>query len=306
MKTSKIPVEQKISAKSFREKYLIPGKPLLIKNLVEHTPAAKKWTLEYFNQICKDVIVDVYDNANENKATAFTKPDLKMKFTEYLKTLSSETPSNLRIFLFNMFKVKPELRKDFECPSIMSGILSRFGFMFFGAKGIRVRIHQDMDFSNVLLTQFYGRKKVVLVAPEYSEFIYKLPLNTHALIDLEKPDYEKYPGLQYIETMDCVLEPGDSLFIPSGYWHDITYLDGGFSVSYRKMASNPKMFLKGILSLFVYLPIDKLLHFLLGDKWLHGKERLARFAADRAIMNAKRQYGDDLHLSLPTPKYYKL
>ncbi len=69
--------------------------------------------------------------------------------------------------------------------------------MFFGAKDIRVRIHQDMDMGNVLLTQFYGRKKVVLIATGYSSLIYKLPLNTHSLIDLDNLDYEKYRGVRY-------------------------------------------------------------------------------------------------------------
>src|SRR5690606_38134237 len=122
----------------------------------------------------------------------------------------------LRMFLFNMFKKKPELRKDFPCPPLFKGLLGRIGFMFFGAKGIKVRIHQDMDMSNVLLTQFHGRKRVVLIDPKYSRLLYKLPFNTHSLIDLDNPDYQKYPGLKHIEIYDCVINHGDSIFMPSG------------------------------------------------------------------------------------------
>jgi ribosomal protein L16 Arg81 hydroxylase len=161
--------------------------------------------------------------------------------------------------------------------------MEKVGFMFFGAKGVKVRIHQDMDYSNVVLTQFHGRKKVVLIAPDYSRLLYKLPFNTHSLVDLDQPDYERYPGLRHIEAYECVLEPGDSVFMPSGYWHYITYLDGGFSVSYRKLAQSPKAVWQGFLSVCIYMPFDKLMHFLFSNKWLEKKEELAHLRAKEEI-----------------------
>lgn len=289
MKTRTIEVVNSISNEAFRNRYLLPQKPVVIKGLTEQAPAGKKWTLDYIKEVCGDVKVDVFDNANKNEATAFTKPDLQMNFRDYVANISRPEPSTLRMFLFNMFKKKPELRADFPCPSLMKGVLGRMGFMFFGAQGVKVRIHQDMDMSNVLLTQFYGRKKVVLIAPEYSDLLYKLPLNTHALVDLDSPDYKKYPGLEYIETLECVLEPGDSLFMPSGYWHYITYMDGGFSVSYRKMALDVKTKLQGFINVFVYMPLDKLLHYSFGKRWFSYKEEVARRRAQKAMARIKLQ-----------------
>jgi hypothetical protein len=282
MKASTIDVVKKISEKEFKENYLIPQRPVIIKGLTEET-GARNWSIEYIKKVCGDVMVDVFDNSNPNNASAFTTPDLKMRFEEYVSSIIKDEPSTLRMFLFNMFKARPSLRKEFPCPKIMKGVMGRVGFMFFGAKGIRVRIHQDMDMSNVLLTQFYGRKKVVLVAPEYSRLLYKLPFNTHSLVNLDKPDYEKYPGLRYIQTQECILEHGDSLFMPSGYWHYITYLDGGFSVSYRKMAHSFQAKMAGFLSLCVYMPFDKLMNRIIGPSWLHKKEKMAERRANRII-----------------------
>jgi hypothetical protein len=284
MKTKTIDVVKKISSEEFNKKYFYPQIPVIVKGLTDECGAGKKWTIDYIRKTCGDVMVDVFDNSNPNNASAFTTPDLKMRFDEYVDTLVRDEPSTLRMFLFNMFKAKPELRDDFPCPSLMKGILGRVGFMFFGAKGIKVRIHQDMDMSNVMLTQFYGRKKVVLVAPEYSDLLYKLPYNTHSLINLDKPDLKKYPGLRYIETYECVLEAGDSLFMPSGYWHYITYLDGGFAVSYRKMAHTFKTRVAGFMSLCVYMPFDKLMNRIMGEnRWLPRKEKMAERRANRAI-----------------------
>ena len=291
MKSSNIDIVSSIDEKEFFEKYFYPQKPVVIKGLADKHPAGKKWTIDYIKEVCGDVMVDVFDNANKNSASAFTNPDLKMKFSEYVDTIVENKPTSLRMFLFNMFKSRPQLRKDFPCPDLFKGILGRVGFMFFGAKGIKVRIHQDMDMSNVILTQFYGRKRVVLVAPEYSALIYKLPFNTHSLVDLDNPDYEKYPGLKYIKTYECMLEHGDSVFMPSGYWHFITYVDGGFSVSYRKMAHTFGGKINGFLSLCIYMPCDKLMNRLMGEKWLEKKEKMAEERANRFIKNIDGQDG---------------
>lgn len=290
MKTSAIQTIDHISPEDFKKQYLIPQKPVVIKGLADTFPAGKKWTIDYIRDLCGSVMVDVFDNSNSNKGSAFTHPDLKMPFREYVNTIIDNKPTTLRMFLFNMFKCKPELRKDFPCPDIFKGVLGRIGFMFFGAKDIRVRIHQDIDMSNVLLTQFYGRKKVVLVSPQYSDLLYRLPFNTHSLIDLDKPDYEKYPGLKYIETQECILEHGDSLYMPSGYWHFITYVDGGFSVSYRKMAHSIKAKLQGLLNLAVYMPFDKLMNLLQGEKWVIKKELMAQENANKAIERIREKY----------------
>jgi hypothetical protein len=293
MKTRTIEVVSEIGQEDFNRNYMKPQKPLVIKGLADEFPAGKKWTIDYIREVCGDVMVDVYDNSNKNSETAYTNPDLKMKFSDYVDTIVANKPTTLRMFLFNMFKCKPSLRKDFPCPVIFKGIMGRIGFMFFGAGGIKVRIHQDMDMSNVLLTQFYGRKKVVLIAPKFSRLLYKLPFNTHSLVDLDNPDYDKYPGLRYIEAYECTLEHGDSLFMPSGYWHYITYVDGGFSVSYRKMAHNLQWKLNGFRSLCIYMPFDKFMNRILKTKWLGMKERIAEVRAKKAIDKIKRGFDDE-------------
>jgi hypothetical protein len=303
MRTKQIDVVKGITEEKFKEKYLGPQVPVLLKGFANESPAGKKWTIDYIRQQCGSVMVDVFDNSNKNSESAFTHPDLKMRFEEYVNSIIKDEPSTLRMFLFNMFKAKPSLRKDFPCPAIMKGILGRMGYMFFGAKGIKVRIHQDMDMSNVLLTQFYGRKKVVLISPKYSDLLYKLPFNTHSLVDLDQPDYSKYPGLKYIETAECILEPGDALFMPSGYWHYITYMDGGFAVSYRKMAKSLSFKIKGLLSVFVYMPFDKLMNKLLGHKWFAYKEAVAAKRADKAIATIRRLETEPVYVSLQTVKY---
>ncbi|MGQ0826872.1 MAG: cupin-like domain-containing protein [Bacteroidota bacterium] len=287
--SQKIDVVENIGVKEFNQYYLNPQKPVVIKGLTKGKEAGCKWSIGYFKETMGDIIVDVYDNANKKSAkSAYTKADLKMKFSDYLDVLSKNEHTDLRIFLFDLFKYNPQLKKEFPCPDLFKGVLDNVGHMFFGGKNTTVRIHYDIDMSNVLHTHFGGRKRVVLIAPEYSYLLYCLPLNTYSLIDPNKPDYEKYPGLKYVKGYDFIIEPGDSLFMPSGYWHYMTYLESSFSVSYRKLSPNIQAPLEGLMNLGVCMPIDKLLNKVLSDKWLLMKEEIADKRINRLLFTEKQ------------------
>jgi hypothetical protein len=175
----------------------------------------------------------------------------------------------------------------------MKGILDGVGYMFFGGKDTTVRIHYDIDMSSVLHTHFGGKKRVVLFAPENNDLLYRLPLNTYSLINIDKPDYDKYPGLEFVKGYDFILESGDSIFMPSGYWHYMTYLEGSFSVSYRKIAPTFQAQLEGLMNISVYMPFDKLMNKILGSKWLETKKQIATKNANHFIEEEAKLYSYD-------------
>ncbi|PBQ30519.1 cupin [Sphingobacteriaceae bacterium] len=291
--SGKIDVVENISEQAFRKNYLNLQKPLVMKGLAYNEVAGRKWSIPYFKSTMGEFAIDVFDNGNKKTAgSAFTKPDLKMKFKDFLDVISKDEPSSLRMFLFNLFKYNPELKKEFPCPRFFRGLLSGMAYMFFGGKNTTVRIHQDIDMSHVLHTHFGGRKRVVLIAPEYSTLLYRLPLNTYSLVNLDKPDYKTYPALQFIKGAEVILEPGDSIFMPAGYWHYMTYLEGSFSASYRKLP-NALYVLCGIRNLVIFLPLDKALNKLLGKHWLGIKVRIAKKRAERVMNKNRMPYFDD-------------
>lgn len=295
--SEKIDVVSNITAEEFDKRYFYPQKPVVIKGLTKNTVADKKWSINYFKNTMGDTMIDVFDSSKKNNSSAFTVPDLKMKLGEFLSVISKDEPTSLRIFLYNMFKHNKKLRREFPCPVLFRGILDYIGYMFFGGKNTKVRIHYDIDMSNVLHTHFEGRKRVVLISPEYNDLLYRLPLNTYSLIDPDKPDYKKYPGLQFVKGYDFILEAGDSVFIPSGYWHYMTYLESGFSVSYRRLNPTFHSMINGFLNLCIYLPVDKLMNKIPGNNWLEIKKQKAEKRANRAI---EKEYMG----SSPKPLYH--
>jgi hypothetical protein len=268
----------------FNEKYFLAQKPVILKGLADDKAAGKNWSIKYFQEKAGHMEISVFDNSNKKSAkSAFTSPDFKMNFGDYLNIIQKDKKTDLRIFGMSISKQLPHLRDDFPCPAIFKGVLGNMGLMFFGGKDTTVRIHYDIDMSNVLLTHFGGKKKVVLVAPEYTDLLYRLPCCTYSLINLDDMDFVKYPGLIFIKAYECVLEHGDSIFMPSGYWHYMTYLEGSMSISYRKRSPSLQTNLKGLMNIALLMPFDKLMGKTFGSKWLESKEKIAQKRAKRAI-----------------------
>jgi Cupin-like domain len=268
---------QKISREEFEKNYVQLQKPVILRGLWKQYPAYNKWTYDFFKQTMGDIEVGLYSSSQADPSQTLSVPTTKMKFSDYLQLIKKE-PTDLRLFLFPVFKHKPELLNDFDYPAITKGYI-KLPFMFFGPKSAITRMHQDIDMSNVFLTQFEGKKRVVLFAPDQSDVLYKLPFNVHSTVDIDKPDYDNYPALKYAKGMTGILEFGDTLFMPAGYWHHIEYLEGGYGLSVRTLPP---------YNLTIQRKLDDLLRKLFGDKWFELKKSIAQKRAEKAIREIEK------------------
>lgn len=263
-----------LNKETFTREYLNPSKPVILTDLMTPWSATKKWTLEYFKEKHGDVLVPVFNTETYSKpGKGYMEPERKMPFGEFLSTIE-QGPTNLRMFLFNIFQHIPELINDFKTPTIMDGFVEGFPFLFFGGEGSEVRLHYDVDYSCVFLNQFHGRKRVVLFPPEQSKNIYQHPFTVKSHIDVNNPDYNRFPALKKVQGYECIVNPGETLFMPSCYWHYIEYLDSGFSLSLR---ANDSLVTRayGLMNIAKHYVIDKSMNKLMGEQWLRIKEDIA-------------------------------
>ena len=99
----------------------------------------------------------------------------------------------------------------------------------------RVSTHYDVS-SNVAVV-VAGRRRFCLFPPEQGSNLYVGPLDVTiagqpvSLVDLEAPDLDRFPRFAEAraQMQVTVLEPGDAIFIPSMWWHDVKAL-GRFNV----------------------------------------------------------------------------
>lgn len=284
MQLQPVDVVEDISPEEFYQKYVRTRRPVKLLNYAKDWPATQKWTYDYLKEVAGHHQVKLHGAWQDNEPTKIEMPSVReMAFREYLEMLENNVESDLRIFLFNLFKLEPKLQEDFKYTPIMDGYLKDYPYLFFGCAGSDVRLHYDIDLSNVFITQFGGTKRVKLFDQSQTKYLYKLPFTTHSAADLKNVDYDKYPALKYAEGYGTDLEPGETLFMPSGIWHYMQYLDGSFSLSLRTLNPSRMGKLQGAYNVLVIRKLDEFVNKYYKNSWSDYKLKRAIERANEIV-----------------------
>jgi hypothetical protein len=274
-----------ITKEDFVNNYLKPRKPLIIRKATKAWPALEKWTFDYLKEVVGEQLVPLYDSSKADPSKPINASAAEMKFADYIDLIQTK-PTDLRIFLFDPIKHAPALLEDYRSPSdLMGGFLDKYPNMFFGGKGSITFLHYDIDLAHIFHTHFNGRKHVILFDQKWSERLYCIPFATYALedYDIENPDFNKFPALDGVEGQQAILEHGDTLFMPTGYWHWMKYLDGSFSISLRAWASSWAIKAKSLYNLTIQRKFDDIMKKNFKKRYMDWKEELAVERANKAL-----------------------
>ncbi|MBZ5858926.1 cupin-like domain-containing protein [Flavihumibacter profundi] len=275
-----VDVVDNINPASFKSDYYETMQPVVIRNLSKEWPALSKWNWDYFKNLLGNIEVGVYNNIKSDAYTPVNKADDYMQFGVYLD-LVKQGPVGLRIFLFNLFAHAPNLVQDFTWPEeLLTGFVKRFPMLFIGGAGSVTHMHFDIDMSHILHTQFIGRKRVLLFPFEEQHHLYRKPWEVLSLVNFEKYydpassklNIDQYPALRKAKGFEVILNHGDTLFMPAGYWHHMEYIDSGFAMSLRAMQNTVGGKLKGAWNLIGMRNIDTLLKKTAPEWWYNYKK----------------------------------
>ena len=291
MQLKTVDTVQTISADQFKKNYYQTNIPLVIKDLAKDWPAYTKWNWSYFKQLVGNKKVGLYNNIKSDAYTPINTADDYKTFGEYIDMVSNG-PAAWRIFLFNIFEHAPQLIKDFSWPEhLMKGFVKKYPMLFTGGATSITHMNFDIDVSHILHTQFIGKKKVLLFPYEEQHKLYRKPFEVLSLADFSnysdetksKLDFEKFPALKLAKGYEVILEHGDTLFMPAGYWHHMEYIESGFAMSLR--ALQPSIFgkLTGVWNLFGMRTIDTLLKKTMPVKWYNWKQKRIYKKANEAF-----------------------
>ena len=282
---------ESIRPEDFRAQYYAPMKPLVITGLSKQWPAFDKWNWDFFKSIVGSVEVGLYNNVKSDAYTPINTADDYMKFGDYIDMIL-KGPVGLRIFLFNIFEHAPRITSDFEWPEhLMKGFVKRYPMLFVGGKGSVTHMHFDIDLSHIMHTQFGGRKRVLLFPFEEQRKLYRKPWEVLSFVNFEryfdagnnKLELDRYPALRLAKGYEVILDHGDTLFMPAGYWHHMEYLDNGFAMSLRALQTSLTGKLKGAWYLLGMRNIDTLMKKTAPEWWYNLKKEKTFKAANKAL-----------------------
>jgi hypothetical protein len=112
-----------------------------------------------------------------------------------------------------------------------------------GPAGTVTPLHCDYD--DNIFAQIRGSKRIFLAPPHHDEFLY--PRQANAVLfgspfDPEHPDFERFPLARRASLVECIVRPGEMLYVPAGWYHQVRALT--FSLSANRWARAVPLVLK--------------------------------------------------------------
>jgi len=224
------------SKEDFYNDYWTANKPVVIKNFTTEWGLTERWSPNNLVKKYVNIMVEVQTNRTKNKTYELdmVKHKTKMLFGEYIKLINSVDESNDFYMMANnqVFNTTKLAELVDEIPNVPDYLNppSRNGRWHFwiGPKGTITPLHHDQHC--IIHAQVRGRKKWKLISPLHLPDLYNNP-GTFSQVDIENIDYEAFPLMKNVNVLETIVEPGEAMFVPLGWWHNVVALDEVVSIS---------------------------------------------------------------------------
>jgi Cupin-like domain len=226
------------SRDEFLREYYAANRPVIITGMMEDWPALRKWTLDYLAQTFGDREVQVQMNRNAGDAGAQYEMNHerfsgRLKFGDFVQGLRTAGVTNDFYLTANNNssnrQVLPELWDDIvQIPEYLRADQPG-GFFWMGPAGTVTPFHHDL--TNNFMAQVMGRK-LVKIAPSWDSPLMRNHLHCFSQVDGRVTPASPQPDFDQPQILECVLHPGEILFLPIGCWHYVQGLDITITVSF--------------------------------------------------------------------------
>lgn len=225
-----------LSYEQFLARYMWPNRPVVISHVARDWAAMRQWTPAYFRQrfgskpmpiaydetLPFDEFIDrVIASSAEAPGPYMHRSFLHEVLPELLPDLIPQNP-----YAFPRRYASPLMPTRWQRPDgylklLVGGVGSKFPVM-----------HYDGEAAHAAITEIYGDKEFIMYAPEDGPKLYPLPErpNQSSVDDPAMQDLERFPLLAQAVQYRTVLEPGDMIFVPTGWWHAARALSVSISV----------------------------------------------------------------------------
>ena len=224
-----------LSYEEFVGEYASVGKPVIITDAMKNWKASTKWTVDFFRSqygSVKDLMMDYKVENNTWNQTL-----VAMSIGDYIDNTTSDDGDKL-LYLsdFNIWNY-PELLEDCEEPiyfnnwykkipvELLNKYLGNVCNVLIGGKDTTIGLHYDHRRDTAWVPVISGRKQVVLLSPDQEKYLY------NGQVDCFNPDLQKFPLYANAKPVECILNQGEMLYIPSDWWHHVKNLENTISLA---------------------------------------------------------------------------
>ena len=226
-----------VSRDEWLERYVSQGRPLLLTGLARDWPAMTRWTPQALRDRFGDAEVEIQAERNADPKFEENKLALRrrVRFAEFVDRVVTGGPTNDYYLTANN-----ELLRTPEFASLLDDIgsmpeycrrteLARSAWFWFGPTGTNTPLHHDAVM--LMHTQVHGRKRWRFISPLEAPRLYNYS-GVFSPIDIDRPDLVRYPAFRDVKVLEVIAGPGDTVFLPLGWWHQVASLDVSISFSF--------------------------------------------------------------------------
>jgi hypothetical protein len=224
-----------LSHGAFVSEYLLPQRPVILTDVIQHWKAIRTWSPQMFKDMfgAREVSID---------GRTYTVAGL----IDLVVNSSSDRPAP---YLRNcpIDEWAPELLDDimplpgctkpnwFESRLFPSRRSFTYLELYIGGRGASFPVlHYDSLHTHAFLMQVFGRKRFIVFSPDQSAYVYpgtRGGKSNSQVNDVEHVDLERFPLFAKTTPTEFVLEPGETLFVPAGWWHTTRMLTPSITIS---------------------------------------------------------------------------
>jgi ribosomal protein L16 Arg81 hydroxylase len=226
-----------LSAEEFFRCYYSVNRPVVFQDGLRNSPALAHWNPDYLRARCGSEMVQVMAgrSADRNYEMNAEHHRTRTRMDEFVDRVKQAGQTNDFYMVANNRSLESgKMKVLLDEVRVLEHILdpahaqSRM-FLWFGPGGTVTPLHHDA--MNIVLAQVYGRKTVTLIPSFQTPYVYN-HIGVYSAVDLEKPDYNRFPLFKHATKLKVLLEPGQVLFIPVGWWHHVRSMDVSISLSF--------------------------------------------------------------------------
>lgn len=232
-----------LSLYEFFHDYWLKCRPVIITDIAKDWPILHTWTFERLLKDFADEEIEIQfgRESDPNFEINSVQHKKKVKLGWFVQTILDQQTDTNDIYMtannqtFAKTKLKELLSEIGSLPPYMSTERDCIGWRNFwvGPKGTITPFHHDS--CALIHLHVQGRKLWRLVSP----FDYGNTYNHNHVfspVDIFDIDYKRFPLMANVKYFDVVVEPGETLFLPLGWWHGVKSLDRTISISMTDFA----------------------------------------------------------------------
>ncbi len=226
------------SVEEFAEQYVRHERPVVVRGGVKDWLPSYKWTPEYLKATygTREVKVSVSTNGNYRDYAERLKlgVDPQITFAQAIDIIFGEAnpEQKCRLHQESLDKWGSLHEESPPIPYVPRKVIAKNIWM--GSTGNVTKAHYDME--DNINVQLRGRKEIILYPSTQLDELYPRSAwdyqSNFSRVDIETPDFSRYPQFSRATPLRALLEPGDFLYIPIYWWHQFYTLESSLNVNF--------------------------------------------------------------------------